>query len=76
HILENGSKVAIEIADNGKGIDIEVQKKMFTPNFTTKNSGSGLGLAMCKKIVEGINGSITFCSSDKGTVFTILLPII
>ncbi len=44
--------VLVRITDNGKGIDEEIRSKIFTPNFTTKTSGTGLGLAMCKGIVE------------------------
>ncbi len=62
--------VVIEVKDNGCGIDEEKKAKIFTPNFTTKNTGSGLGLAMVKNILEGFGGSIRFDSQkNQGTSF-------
>lgn len=62
--------VVIEVRDNGCGIDDEKKSKVFTPNFTTKNTGSGLGLAMVKNILEGFDGSIWFVSQkNQGTSF-------
>jgi signal transduction histidine kinase len=66
----------ITIQDNGVGISEAVQQKIFSPYFTTKSSGTGLGLAMTKKIVEFWNGRIWFeTSSTTGTRFFITLPI-
>ncbi len=68
--------VIISIHDNGEGIPEEMRSKIFTPNFTTKNSGTGLGLAMCKSIVESAGGRIWFESeTGKGTGFFVLLPL-
>ncbi|HVG42281.1 MAG TPA: ATP-binding protein [Chitinophagaceae bacterium] len=68
--------VIIRIIDNGEGIPLEMQPKIFTPNFTTKTSGTGLGLAMCKSIVEQAGGSIWFTTEPgKGTTFFVSLPI-
>jgi signal transduction histidine kinase len=54
-----------------------MQSKIFTPNFTTKTSGTGLGLAMCKGIVEQSRGKIWFETKEgKGTNFYIELPIV
>lgn len=73
---ESSDKVVVRIADNGTGIPDEIRDKLFTPNFTTKSSGSGLGLAMVKTMVENVKGSITFESEvGKGTTFIITLPI-
>ncbi len=73
---EAGSKVVVRIADNGSGIPDAVRGKIFTPNFTTKSTGSGLGLAMVKTMVENVKGSITFESEvGKGTTFIITLPV-
>ncbi|MGB3946778.1 MAG: ATP-binding protein [Bacteroidia bacterium] len=64
----------ISIADNGTGIAEDVVSKIFTPNFTTKTTGMGLGLAMVKSIVESIGGKITFETAlNKGTVFYVYL---
>ena len=69
-------KVIVSVSDNGAGIPAELQKKLFTPNFTTKSSGMGLGLSIVKKYVESANGRIWFESeADKGTVFYIELPL-
>jgi nitrogen fixation/metabolism regulation signal transduction histidine kinase len=71
------SKAVIEIQDNGEGIAPEMQPKIFTPNFTTKTSGTGLGLAMCKSIVEQSGGSIWFeTEQGRGTTFYVALPVI
>lgn len=65
----------IHIKDNGVGISIEQANRIFEPNFTTKSSGTGLGLAMSKSIVDHMNGRITFESVEKvGTTFIIELP--
>jgi two-component system, NtrC family, nitrogen regulation sensor histidine kinase NtrY len=62
--------IVIAIADNGSGIDDYLKKKIFTPNFTTKNTGSGLGLPIVKNIMEGFGGKVWFDSEKgNGTVF-------
>ncbi len=68
-------KVLLIIRDNGEGIPDSVQPQIFTPNFTTKTSGTGLGLAMCKRIVEQMNGQIWFETSPQGTSFFVQLPL-
>ena len=69
-------KLLIKIKDNGEGIPEDSWSKIFTPNFTTKTSGTGLGLAMCKRIVEQANGNIWFeTSENEGTTFFILFPV-
>lgn len=65
---------AIEISDNGLGIPEELHDKIFTPNFTTKTTGMGLGLAMVKNMVENLNGTIGFTTSTEGTTFRIEVP--
>jgi signal transduction histidine kinase len=68
--------VLIRITDNGEGIDEEIRSKIFTPNFTTKTSGTGLGLAMCKRIVEQAEGQIWFETVlHEGTSFFIKFPL-
>ena len=63
-------EVVITVSDNGCGIDQSLQEKIFTPNFTTKSTGSGLGLAMVKNIMQGFGGTIWFESEkDKGSKF-------
>jgi signal transduction histidine kinase len=68
--------VRLEIEDNGEGVDIETQQKIFSPYFTTKSSGTGLGLAMCKDIIENAGGKIGFTSSQNmGACFWIEMPL-
>ncbi|NSL91031.1 HAMP domain-containing histidine kinase [Chitinophaga sp. Mgbs1] len=68
--------VIISVADNGSGISPEVQSRIFVPNFTTKSSGTGLGLAMCKNIAEQTRGEIWFETKlNEGTTFYVKLPI-
>ena len=71
--MENNA-VIIEIKDNGCGITQDQTDKIFTPHFTTKSKGSGIGLSLTKQIIENHGGKITFKSSvNEGTVFTIIL---
>lgn len=73
----NEDSVLISVKDNGEGIPAEMRNKIFVPNFTTKTSGTGLGLAMCKSIVEQANGNIWFETEEgKGTTFFVQLPLI
>jgi signal transduction histidine kinase len=69
----NQEWIEISISDNGPGISQEAREKVFVPNFTTKNTGAGLGLPISKNIVEGSGGKITFHTSDSGTTFYIYL---
>jgi signal transduction histidine kinase len=67
--------VLITVEDAGSGIPEDVKDKLFTPLFTTKSKGQGLGLAVVKRLVEGLNGTIDFESEQgKGTKFIITLP--
>ncbi len=68
-------KASISVEDTGGGILEENRDKMFKPLFTTKSKGQGFGLAVCKKLTEAMNGTITFDSQKgKGTRFTVQLP--
>ena len=72
-----GNTVLIKVKDNGSGIDEALQSKIFTPNFTTKTSGTGLGLAMSKGIVEQAKGKIWFeTEAGVGTTFFVELPLV
>ncbi|MFN2457336.1 MAG: ATP-binding protein [Chitinophagaceae bacterium] len=69
--------ILVQVKDNGHGILPEMKQKIFTPNFTTKSSGTGLGLAMCKSIVEQAEGFIWFETEvGKGTTFFVRLPVL
>ena len=66
----------VEVEDNGKGIDDELQDKIFVPNFTTKSSGTGLGLAFVKQAIENAGGTIHFNSmANAGTTFYLSFPL-
>jgi signal transduction histidine kinase len=71
----DNERIITEITDNGSGIDNELHNKLFVPNFTTKNTGMGLGLAISKNIIELSGGTISFTSSlNNGTTFRVILP--
>ncbi len=68
--------VAIDFSDSGVGMSEETLKKVWTPFFTTKAKGMGIGLSICKEIIEAHGGRIEVKSAlSKGTAFTIFLPI-
>jgi len=68
--------VEIRFTDTGMGISKENMDKIFTPFFTTRAKGIGMGLAVCKKLVEEHNGTIDVKSKEgTGSTFTVKLPI-
>ncbi|MGE5554651.1 MAG: PAS domain S-box protein [Methanocella sp.] len=67
--------IVVSVADTGVGIPDEVKARMFTPLLTTKSKGQGLGLAVVKRLVDALKGSISFESdTGKGTRFTVEFP--
>jgi signal transduction histidine kinase len=73
---KDGDMVAIDVGDTGCGIAPEHLDKLFEPLFTTKPKGIGLGLAVCKNLVEANGGSISVESdAGKGSTFTVSLPV-
>ena len=76
-LKNEGEKAVIKISDNGKGIPADLKERIFIPNFTTKTSGAGLGLAITKNIVENFRGDIWFTSViDEGTTFFVSIPMV
>jgi two-component system sensor histidine kinase HydH len=72
----DGRHAAVTVSDNGKGISREDLSRIFEPFFTTKARGTGLGLALCRKIVEEHGGKITVQSVvGEGTAVSITFPI-
>ncbi len=70
-----GTEVWLRVHDNGPGMDAETLDRIFNPFFTSKSSGTGLGLALSKKIVDAHGGSIEAISSaDAGTEFLLTFP--
>jgi PAS domain S-box-containing protein len=73
-----GRHVLIKVSDTGGGIPLDVQRRLFTPFFTTKPAGmgTGLGLSLCRRIVTGLGGTVDFSSEvGRGTTFRVSLPI-
>lgn len=71
-----GQSVIIELQDTGKGIPNELIDKIFQPFFTTKVKGTGLGLAVSKRLVEDNGGIIRVANNaDQGATFTIIFPV-
>jgi signal transduction histidine kinase len=69
-------KALVTVSDNGAGIPEQMNGKLFRPNFTTKSGGMGMGLAIVRKIIEDLGGSITFDTTPgEGTTFYIRLPL-
>jgi len=70
------SQCEIAFTDTGPGIPADIRQKIFTPFFTTKSRGSGLGLPTAKRLVEAHAGTIGIhCPSGGGTTVTVVLPI-
>jgi two-component system sensor histidine kinase AtoS len=70
------SAVVLDIADTGKGIPAEFQKRLFDPFFTTKEEGTGLGMPIAARIVEKHGGVIHYRTElNRGTTFSIVLPL-
>ncbi|MDA8430760.1 MAG: ATP-binding protein [Geobacteraceae bacterium] len=69
-----GSCISVMVTDSGHGISPDNMQRIFEPFFTTKARGTGLGLALCKIIIEEHNGTIGIESSTAGTTVTMILP--
>ena len=71
----DSGEIAIELSDNGCGMDRETVKKIFSPFFTTRDNGLGLGLTIVKKTLEDNGGWIeVYSAPGEGTRFTLILP--
>ena len=74
-VMDGQPHMRLSIADTGRGIAADSLNRIFTPFFTTKEKGTGLGLAFAKEIVEAHGGSLDVVSQEgSGTTFTLLLP--
>lgn len=70
-----GTEVWVRIADNGRGIDDEARERIFDPFYTSRENGTGLGLALCRKIVDAHGGTIDLESAPgEGTEFVLTFP--
>ena len=71
-----GPRVRLSVEDNGPGMSAETIKALFTPFFTTKNTGHGIGLSSCRKILEVYQGTILGDNAQEGgALFTVELPL-
>ncbi len=71
-----GSMVVVQVTDTGKGMSREVQEKAFTPYFSTKKAGTGLGLPTARRLIELHDGELLLNSeTDRGSQFVIRLPL-
>lgn len=76
HTSKHDDSVEIAFLDTGAGIPQENVPKLFTPLFSTKAKGVGLGLSICKQIIEDHGGNIMVTSKEnEGSIFTVKLPI-
>ena len=78
HQIDKGfdEAVEIEVYDNGPGVAADLREQLFEPYFTTKAQGTGMGLAIAKKIIEDHHGTIELVSGRKfATVFRLMLPV-
>lgn len=74
-VVDGQAYVVVRVTDEGTGMDEATRQQLFTPFFTTKASGTGLGLMSCKRIVESVRGRIEVHSTlGKGTSFELHLP--
>lgn len=75
--LEVTDKLYIKLLDNGQGIPMELQEKIFVPFFTTKTEGTGIGLSLCRQIIKRHGGNLYLQESgQERTLFVIEWPIV
>jgi signal transduction histidine kinase len=72
--LNGRDSVNVSIADTGVGIDPSKVDEIFKPLFTTKEHGMGMGLSICRSIIESHNGRIWVSAGERGSVFHLVLP--
>jgi len=76
-VADGGERLCIRISDGGCGMDAHTRSQLFTPFFTTKPEGTGLGLLSCKRFVDSLNGRIVVESEvGQGTTFELHLPLL
>ncbi len=68
--------VVVAVADGGPGLPPDLSERVFEPFVSTKESGMGLGLSICRRIAETHGGGLTAVSSQSGTTFTLRLPVV
>lgn len=76
HLQQSGTSIILDVTDTGRGIERKRYKQVFRPGYTTKTRGWGLGLSLCKRIVEEYHGGEIFVHQSvvsKGTTFRVIL---
>lgn len=70
---ERNAMLAVTVTDTGRGIPAEIARQLFEPYFTTKETGLGMGLMICRTIIESHGGSIRLLPTRHGTAFRFTL---
>jgi len=74
--VESTGELAVDVQDHGHGMDDETKRRLFEPFYTTKTNGTGLGMAIAKKITELHRGDLTVSSrKGEGATITVRLPL-
>ena len=76
-VINEGDTLKFRIEDNGPGISKEAMQHLFTPFYSSKSDGMGIGLVLCRKVIEQHGGQLTLMrgKNDLGTVAQFTLPI-
>jgi len=72
--LSESGFLSLEVEDQGPGIHPRAKEKIFDPFYTTKENGTGLGLPVCKRIIQDLRGEIRVLSGERGAIFQVLIP--
>lgn len=73
-ILKDSNHVSLVVFDNGIGLPEDIKNRLFEPFVTSKSDGTGLGLALCQRLVERMDGEISASETDGHTVLTVIFP--
>ncbi|MGA7083961.1 MAG: ATP-binding protein [Pseudolabrys sp.] len=75
-IIEDSKRIVVSIADSGTGIGEKDKDRIFEPFFTTKSTGTGIGLVICRSIIESHGGMLQASANrPHGSIFEVVLPI-
>ena len=75
NIIRDSTSVVVAVEDSGTGIDRKDKDRIFEPFFTTKSTGMGIGLAICRSIIESHGGTLQASANNPyGTIFHVALP--
>ena len=74
NLVRNGSGLMIDVHDTGPGVPPESREHLFEPFYTTRNEGSGLGLAVSRELVNRMGGTLEYRDGETGATFVIYLP--